>query len=440
MICALGLSIVVREPAIAGPPELFGYGARGIAGAGSGVATATGHAATWYNPARLTLERRPSVALALQSAYLRLPVRVCRDGECSEIDQDPLNAPAISIGFGVPLPFGGALQDRLALGLAFVLPQTSILIADTPRPGEITFPVVENRAQTVSIMAALGARLHDRLSIGFGMIALAELRGAIDVSPNDAGTLGSSARDELFARYGYTFSAFSQLTPVFSLGLIGRTVSRADYTLPINADLGDEFPIPVPELRVEGVAQYDPAQLTLATAARFDSTHVAAELTWKRWSRFPNPIRYTAVPADYPAQPEPGFHDTLTARLFAERSFEMGRGTAWAIPRAGFAFEQSPTPEQTGLHNHLDSHRLVAGLGLGVRFHQFTVDVGAQSQSFLSRGHSKSCAPTNLSGDQPEDAEVGPIAPTWPDSNPGCGEVSHRGQIWTWALEMAVEL
>src|SRR5690606_34678964 len=123
------------------------------------------------------------------------------------------------------------------------------------------------------------------------------------------------------------------------------------------------FPIPVPLLDVAGVAQYDPRQVALDVAFIWEGTLVGAGATWKNWSAFENPIVYTAVPEDYPEQPEPGFSDTFNVRVGGEHRFDLGTDW-WITPRGGFTWEPSPVPEQNGMHNYLDNDRFVFALGL----------------------------------------------------------------------------
>lgn len=426
----LGLALLAA-PAVAraSGPDLFGYGARGVAMAGAPWASSQGHAAVYYNPAALAFDEHLTFAIGFQRAALSLQV----NGEPFQA----LDAPALDIGFGIPLPFGGVMQDRLTLGLAFVLPQTSILIADTPRPSELQWVLLENRAQTVSIQAALGARITDWLSIGWGVLALAELEGAIEVAPNATGRLGSQARDELFTRYSQVVSVHTIPHERLDVSLTWRQESRADYTLPIEVDLGDEFPLPIPTLGIGGTAQFDPQQVTLGIAGRpIERLLLEGSVSWKQWSAFPNPIRYTAVPDDYPAQPAPGFSDTWIGRVAFEVPLTLG--PVELAPRGGLAWEPTPVPEQTGLHNYLDSNRLIAGLGSGVAWRWITFDLGVQWQEAFERTHTKQCV-TDASGNRVVEAELGAVIPTsYPGSNPGCDGLNHRGSMFVFNTELGV--
>lgn len=374
----LALTSGFASPAAASVLDLFGYGARGLALAGAAATTAEGHAAVYYNPAGLGFERHRTFSLGYQHAVFDLS----RDGEAA----DAPGAPATLIGMSIPVPLGGAMTDRLTLGAAFVIPFGSVLLARVPRPGEPSFVLLESRAQTVSLQLGLGARLCDWFSVGAGFIALAELGGGIKVAPNETGRIGSTVHDELLADYAPTAGALARLGRGVSAALVFRGESKATFSLPLDANLGETFPLPVPPLDITGVAQFDPRQVAFELSGRPPGLPVvvAGGATWKQWSRFPNPIVFTAVrPGDAP-QPAPGFGDTWVARVGAEGTFgdaSTGGGGGGGLtykPRLGYAFEPSPVPPQTGFHNYVDNDRHILGVGLGLAWRSLRLDLGGQ--------------------------------------------------------------
>src|SRR5690606_8788707 len=146
----LGVGLCWCAPARASSIDLFGYGARGGAMAGVVAAQANGHEAVYYNPAGLAFHTGPSFAVGFQAAHYFMKV----NGEARDIGV----APASVIGASIPSPFGGIRENRVTIGLGFILPTTSLLNADIPGPAEERFVVVENRDKTVSIQFALGIR------------------------------------------------------------------------------------------------------------------------------------------------------------------------------------------------------------------------------------------------------------------------------------------
>ena len=419
------------QRALASPVDLFGFGARGQALGSAIGADAEGFEAVYYNPAALSFERRPSFSLGYQLGTFDLTI--------DDTKREARDAPALTIGFGVPIPFGGFLKDRLAIGLGFTIPQTSILIADIEQPTTPSHILVENRAQTVSIQAALGLRLTDWLALGIGTLALAELRGDIRVEPGPSGRIGSKVKDELIADYALVAGLMVRLLPQsppsddpahgpygLQLALTYRGESRADFDLPIEADLGDDFGIPIPQLAVNGTAQYDPAELALAVTGRIplgaDQLSVHASVSYDMWSTFPLPIAYAAPRADTPPQPAPNFDDVVSFALGVEGHHHLGELPEDLIlrPRVGFAFQPSPTPEQTGFHNHLDSDRMVFSAGLGFRWQRLRLDLSGQVHDLAERTHQKS-------------ADIAA-------EHPGFPSISHTGHILFFAIEAGVSL
>lgn len=415
---ALSVSALLITPASlarASVPDLLGFGARGAAMAGTLTSTASGHEAVYYNPAALAFSQQPSFFLGFQWADFYLSI----DGKSVDVS----SAPTTLIGFDIPLALRGPLERRLSLGFGFVLPHHAVLVADIPAPGTPHFVRFENRTQTVSIMGALGVRILDQLALGAGFIALSELRGAIDVAPNDAGRIGAEVRDELVADYALIAGAVLAPSPEWSFGLIFRDESSATFDLPITADLGDDFPIEIPALDISGTAQFDPRQLGVAASWRpTPSVLLALDVVYQQWSRFPTPIAYAAVPANFPPQPSPGFSDVVAIRAGAEGRFRFD--DLRVVPRGGVAFEPSPVPEQVGFQNYLDNTRIVAAAGAGLSWRSVFLDLAAQAHFLLERTDEKSDATlmADIPGRRPQD------------------QVRHGGLILGLTAELGVKL
>ena len=390
--------------------------------AGAAAASSSGHAAVYYNPARLASVSDPSFSIGFSSGEFDLRI----DGA----QEDVRSAPALTLGLALPLPFLGWLEDRIALGLGLVMPQTSILIADIPRPTTPNFPLLETRAQTVSLQAALAFQPLPWLSLGAGVIALAALEGKVEVGPNETGRLGSEVSDTLVADFAPVIGIWVKPLPWLSIAATYRGESRATFTFPIKANLGDLAGqvglagldvevLPIPILAIEGTAQFDPEQATLELAARpVDDLLVAASVTWKHWSRFDNPIVYTAErPGDAP-QPEANFGDTFVSRVGIEGSFTAGPFGLQA--RGGFAWEPSPAPLQEGYHNYLDNDRAVLGTGLGMDWRFIRLDLAFQYHHLVPRRAVKES--------------------TLSETHPGWPSIEHEGGIFYFGAEVGVTL
>ena len=390
--------------------------------AGAVVSTSHGHSAVYYSPARLAYGTNPSFAIGYSHGEFDLSI----DGGSVAVR----GAPALTLGLALPLPLRGWLEDRIALGLGLVLPQTSVLIADIPRPTTPSFALLETRAQTVSVQAALAFRPLDWIAVGAGVLALAALEGHVDVGPNETGRLSSEVSDVLVADYAPVVAVALEPWPWLSIAATYRGASRASFTFPIEADLGDLAGqvglgaldvevLPLPTLAIEGTAQFDPEQVWVEVAGRPTPWLLtAAAVTWKRWSAYDNPIVYTAQrPGDAP-QPLPGFHDTVVVRLGLEAQVEAG--PVALAPRLGAAWEPTPTPAQSGFHNYLDNDRGILALGIGASWEFLRLDLALQWHHLVPRTATKG-------------PDTSPEHPGWPS-------IRHTGEIYHAGVELGVRL
>src|SRR5688500_15569278 len=112
-------SALAPHVAVATPPDLFGFGGETPGLAMTGVSYAVGEEAVFANPAGLAGSREREFVLGFHGAAfnaaldgVRVPIEASR-GQ--------------SFGLALPLPFGGVLADRLALGLGLFTPLVSTL-------------------------------------------------------------------------------------------------------------------------------------------------------------------------------------------------------------------------------------------------------------------------------------------------------------------------
>jgi long-chain fatty acid transport protein len=353
----LGLLVVCRPGAVsASEPELFGLGGRSAALGGTGAADAEGYEATYANPAGLAPRPGEAAPRRLTVGYVGARDRVSLDGAHHPVDATD----GVLIGASLPIPFGGPLKDRVGIGLGFYFPTGVITAAKTPFPDQPRLALLDERTQVVSILLAAGARLYRRVRVGAGVLALAALLGEIDIKPDAAGRITTVAEEQLVTRFSPVVGARVRASSWFDVGLVLRGESSSSYDLKIKNTLGNLVPIQLPQIRVAGVAQFDPLQLQLEGAARLDLVRVAAGLTWKHWSAFPLPSENATVGA--PAQPPPGYHDTAVPRL----GVEVGgwRSPFRVVGRAGYFFEWSPAPARAATLVDADRHVLTCGFGV----------------------------------------------------------------------------
>lgn len=363
--CLIAASVTITAPSHASPLELFGFGARSPGLAGGGVADANDYSSVYTNPAGLARVRHKGLAIGTAATRFRLAVNNRR----KDID----NGTALIFGGAVPIPLGGALSERVVLGLGFHIPNQALVRVDRPLVGEPTFVLLDNRADSLAVQVALGVRITDRLSVGAGVLILAALAGKITVTNDAAGAFVSQSEQRLETDVAPIVGARYELRADLALGLAARAPSRSDYNIEIETDL-TSIPLGLPELAVAGNAQYDPGMVALGAAYVADPRlTLFADLEYRRWSAFPRPTENPVIGGS--PTPAPGFHDTVVPRLAAEATRDVGPATL--RPRVGYAFFLSPAPQATGEATLLDNHRHMLSAGLGV-----SLDVGAVPMRF----------------------------------------------------------
>jgi long-chain fatty acid transport protein len=374
----LALAVHAAAPAAASVGDVFGLGSRAAALAGAATALAEGFEATYYNPARI--EGPPRFSLGFLAAGSLLSANGTR-----QPIEDPMG---ILVGATTPLPVGGALRDRIHVGLGLFLLPDKVVREIGRAPADAHFPLFDNRTQRVVILPAVAFRLHPKLSLGVAANVLAALGGTVNVREGPLRGLDARVDEDLLTTFAVNAGISIRPTPFITIGL----AFREEFSLPFftNATTGvggSRF-----EINLRARTLFEPAAAVLGTA--FELSHglvLAADLAHKRWSRFPGglaqvtgslplPVGPIAEIPIAPPLPEPRFRDIFAARAGVEwRALERG---PWALDvRGGYGFEPSPVPPQTGATSYLDGdkHTFTVGAGL-VRAGRFAVDAHAMVQ------------------------------------------------------------
>jgi long-chain fatty acid transport protein len=397
------LSVAVT--AQASPEDIFGFGPRSGAMAGVGTASSDDYEAAYTNPALISRLRMKTLVVGYQGAAFDLHAN--GPGLPGAMQYDP--ATGILIGIGLPIPFGGALRDRLGLAIDFYTP-TAILVR-----GRILYPetpqylLLPDRTQSLAIRAGIGADLGYGVRVGGGFAALAQIEGSVVVATDSSGHVGSNVQDQLVAVYAPTFGATYDL-PIriagerpLRLGLVFRGELEARFSVEIDATKLSSLNIPV--LNIAGIAQYDPAEVAFEAAYDTKALLVAVGATYKKWSDYPGPLEPTiSCTAMMPmcgalVPPIVPFHDTVVPRLGVERTLPLSERTKIRL-RAGYAFEPTPSPSSTpssqsynpNAHalvsvptRFFDASRNVFALGSGLEIPPFTLDAYGQIHVLVPR-------------------------------------------------------
>ena len=375
ILIAIGVQAWMFPLALASSPSIFGSGSVSIAQAGTVVSETNYFGAVYHNPAGL-----------LGGDTLKAHLGYAYGGLQQTVDDTQAQGQAVSatiIGLSLPLPFKHALKDRVALGIAFHVPTNTVLTARVPAPGIPHFPILATRAQTVSLKAGIGLKLANNLSIGVSVLAMSGLTGAIDVGPNASGRIGAVAGDQLVARYAPILGAYWAVSESFHLGVAYRAQSSAEFDLPITADLGDDFPLQVPELTIRGVAQYDPETYDAELGWVSDPWRVNIGVRLSRWSLFPKPIEYAARPVEVARIPTPDWTNSWSPSLGIKRHWSVG---GWAgVLHGGYRWLPTPVPSSQQTTAYLDNHRHILSMGHTFELQKLTLGFAGQIHQLRPR-------------------------------------------------------
>ena len=345
--------VMLARDARASTLDMFGFGMRSPALAGTGVATANDYEAVYANPAGLAeaTEKRATVGLVAVDFRTKMGGDIV--GE---------NSSGMVLGGVVPMPLGGWAKGRVALGFGFYVPNQALNRVRAPFPGVPQFALLENRAEVIAVQLALGLKLDERFSIGAGVIVLAALQGGIDVTTDANANFSADSEQRLIASYSPLLGAKWKVSSRLTYGLTVRAPVRSDYDIVVTSDLGDAIPLELPLIRIAGTSQYDP--LTIAAEVAWRPSHelqLTGQLAYQRWSAFPLPTKNPV--AGTPTQQPADFKDRPVPRIAAEWTTNVGPTTIAA--RAGYAFLWSPAPDMPGQQSLLDNNRHVMSIGLG---------------------------------------------------------------------------
>jgi hypothetical protein len=348
MALASALSLASSR-AEASPEDLFGYGARTSAMGATGTAFAGGYESAWHNPALASDVRVAKLTLGYTGGILRLDAQ--GDGLPGRTSSQPITG--TTIGAEIPLPLGGKLAHRVGIALAFYEPTDVVVRGRVLYPEKTQFPMLDNRAQSVTIRAGVGADIGYGIRLGVGFAALAEIVGTVVAATDATGRVGTRVEDQLVATYAPTLGASYDLPlkgpELWRVGVTYRGSLAARFGIVIDATKLSSLQIPF--FNISGLAQYDPAQVAVEVARREELNVLAAQFAYKHWSAFPGVLEPTVVCTEGGAgacgltPPKVDWNDTFVVRVGADQGFRVARG-AVLHARSGAFFETTPLPSE----------------------------------------------------------------------------------------------
>jgi long-chain fatty acid transport protein len=363
-LAAFGLAALPR--ALGSDLDQFGFGARPMSMGNAFTALATDFTGTYYNPGALGARTAFSAGAGFSYAHYALDFR----GENPQFDarterQQPLSA--FQLGLAAPLGDPDSVFGRVVIGLGLHLPTRQIVGADVETaPGRPEFFLYGARRDKVGILPAVAFRIlpfddiDQTLAIGLGATVLADIGGSFTFNLSNSGNQGvSSVSTNLQLDHDLAPNAGIFWWPVegLSIGVAyrGELSLKADFDVVVDLD-GDgvsDFP-----LNLEAVTLFQPQQVAMGFAVDpTDWLTVSFDVTWQNWSAFKDPF-ITIRPII--AQTDPDFRDVWVPRVGLE--VEPAKGFAL---RAGYYWQPTPIPAQTGATTLVDCDKHVLSFGAG---------------------------------------------------------------------------
>ena len=364
----------------------------------TGSSYASGFESTYANPAGLGANGRMELMVGTSYGSYHLNI----DGRGQDIDASH----GMTIGFQLPLPFGGILEDVLTIGAGFFTPFAAIL-RNNVQFAEVPQWSVVDRAQVVALQIGFGINLErvvPGLRLGIGVSGLAQTTGTLDIFLDETDQFVSLTEAQLV-------TAFSPIVGVqyrrdeWGVGVTYRAELQSEIDLNIDVAIPG---LPLPLLSIQALAQYDPHQLIAEGHWRpCPELMLVLNVTWRHWSAWPGPSGSTSERSNTP--PAPDFRDTISPRVALEWQRRHERITLFG--RGGFAFEPTPAraarmaplrpfvqegaeppPPMLVPQRFIDSHRYILTAGFGLEWQTnnepvFRLDIFAQMHRLQRRTH-----------------------------------------------------
>jgi long-chain fatty acid transport protein len=392
---ALALSsAAIASPALANEADTYGLGSRATAMGGAVSADATDFSGNYYNPAALAGARGPSLSVGYVYAWNRLSI--------NDLPNDVANVHGIVGGLAIP---GTFFKVPFAFGVGLYMPDAGISRVKALRQETPRWALYDERASIIFIAANLAVRPIRWLEIGGGVAFLAATRGRFAISgtadilhPYDSQLRHEVDADLSAVRYPQ-LGARVQIPGFGHLAVVYRGETRIKLELDAHLQGTVNFAgVDVPllyDLASRTANAFLPQQIVLGTSfSRVRGLHVNLDLTFVNWAAFESPTALTTtslsvnlppgVPITLPKSPKPvtiippNFANRLVPHFGVEYVIPAAGGVRrlendpeehrlWEIPvRAGYVFERSPIPPQTGVTNFVDADRHTISLGAGL--------------------------------------------------------------------------
>lgn len=421
ILCAFAVAVVWGVAARSARADaLFTYGLApsSISVANAAVAWGRGFDACYLNPAAMTFETRPLAGAGYLYADANLRATHAPDPEYDATQ-------GLALGATIPLPFRGWLRNRIAFGVGFFFPNGVVLDLLVPYPTEPQYVLQQNAGRSLAAVSALSFLPVRGVAIGGGTQFYDNTSGQIDATVDAAGRVDATVGEELTTTFspiaGVILSpaAWFERIPDVRLAFVFRDKFATTYEIPVNSYIGD---IPL-EVGIRATSLYTPRHYVIGLAHVAPRSRAEIDAIRFEWSKYPDPNLDIQAEFTIPILPisfqdsrsiDPNFHDTTSVRAGGEWTFAL-RDRWDARARAGYAWEPSPVPAQTGETNYLDGDRHVAAAGVAFGWRDTDgrasrVDLGGQYHAVVPRTFYKN---SGVDADNPGYPKIGVGGALW---------------------------
>lgn len=366
LLLALGASLLAPATGRADPLDTLGFGPRAAAMGTAGRAAGEALEAPALNAAAAARAPGPGLALGYLAAF--------PDATLNGRDADLAPAHGVVLAAAVPFRLGAL---HLGAALALHVPDRFLARIGLPGATEPRLLRWSDWLHRTSLAAVLAADVGGGFSLGAGASLLADATAHGTVALDTRAGTPHGAADvtlEMPLRAAAVAGLLFEPAPFLALGLTFRDALAMDVDLDLaaSAALAEDALTGDARARLSGTAYYTPRTLAFGVAARWAGFTLCADLAWRMWSGLSDPFAdaaaEVALGADAPILhrlfPHPAWLDTVVPAAGLEYEFSPKTGHRVAV-RAGYAYEPSPVPPQTGLGNVADPDRHLFSVGAG---------------------------------------------------------------------------
>jgi long-chain fatty acid transport protein len=392
LAASLVASLAPCRSARANEADAYGLGSRSAALGGAVAADASDFSGNYYNPAALASAEGPSLSVGYARAWNKLRI--------NDLDNRVAGVHGLVGGLVVP---GKVFDIPFAFGIGTYMPDAGLsrikaLRQETPR-----WALYDERASIIFLATSLAVRPLPWLELGGGVAFLAATKGTFAISgtadllrPNDSKLRHEVDADLTSVRYPQVGVRIKLLDYGY-LGVVYRGETKIKLALDAHLSGNVDFAgalIPLTyDLASRIVDAFLPQQIVAGVSfQKIERLKVNLDLTFVNWAAYQSPTAATTAHLDVSLPPgtklqlpddpkpvnvlPPGFANRLVPRVGVEYTLPLA-GASRAVHgkphrllelplRAGYVYERSPVPPQTGLTNFVDTDRHTLSLGAGI--------------------------------------------------------------------------